>query len=118
MSLIESETPPREPRKRPRWNGKVDRRSASRSYVVRRPDREQGTALEVLGHAVEYLIDSRMAQIETPYTRSDEEALQLLMGCSRSVFESCAEVISLRNRAAGWLRESFLGRALSEHTPS
>lgn len=45
---------------------------------------EQGRALEILGHAVEYLVDSRLFdQWETP---ADAEAVHLLMACSRAVF--------------------------------
>ncbi len=45
---------------------------------------EQGRALEVLGHAVEYLVDSRLFdQWQSP---ADAEAVHLLMSCSRAVF--------------------------------
>lgn len=58
--------------------------------VRRRTTPEQGRALETLGHAIEYLVDSRLfEQWESP---ADAEAVQLLMVCSRSVFAACDEM--------------------------
>jgi hypothetical protein len=62
-------------------------------------------AIEVLGHAVEYLIDSRMFLTETPYTKAEEEAVQILMRANRSVFESCAEVLPVGVRVGNWMRD-------------
>ncbi len=51
---------------------------------------QQGRALETLGHAIEYLVDSRLFdQWESP---SDAAAVHLLMGCSRAVFSDCEDV--------------------------
>ena len=66
-----------------------ERRHAERRAVARRPGREQGMALEVIGHAVEYLIDSRMFLTEAPYTKAEQEAVQMLMSASRLVFADC-----------------------------
>ena len=71
--------------------------------VSRRPSREQGRALEQLGHAVEYLIDSRMFLTGIAYTRAEEQALQVLMGASREVFESCPATISWSGSMSGWI---------------
>ena len=87
-----------------------ERRLAERRAVARRPGREQGMALEVIGHAVEYLIDSRMFLTETPYNKAEQEAVQMLMTASRLVFEDCAPIIPLRTRASEWLQRTFLGR--------
>ena len=84
-----------------------ERRVQERRSVARRPGREQGMALEVIGHAVEYLIDSRMFLTEAPYTKAEQQAVQLLMTASRQVFESCAPVVPLRTRAAEWLQRTF-----------
>lgn len=86
------------------------RQGERRAGIARRPGREQGMALEVLGHAVEYLIDSRMFLTQAPYTRAEQEAVQMLMSSSREVFEDCAPVVPLRTRAAIWLQRAFLGR--------
>ncbi|MGI4758017.1 MAG: hypothetical protein ACRYGF_14340 [Janthinobacterium lividum] len=62
----------------------------------RRTSPEQGRALETLGHAIEYLVDSRLFdQWESP---SDAEAVHLLMACSRSVFADCEEVCPWHQR--------------------
>ena len=87
-----------------------ERRKAERRAVARRPGREQGMALEVIGHAVEYLIDSRMFLTEAPYTKAEQQAVQMLMTASRLVFENCAPVIPLRTRASRWLQCTLLGR--------
>ena len=70
----------------------------------RRAGRKQGVAIEVLGHAVEYLIDSRMFLTQTPYTKSEEEAVQILMRANRLVFESCPEVVPMGARVRNWMR--------------
>lgn len=57
---------------------------------------EQGRALELLGHAIEYLVDSRLFdQWESP---ADAEAVHLLMACSRAVFAGCEEVVPWHHR--------------------
>jgi hypothetical protein len=74
------------------------------AVVCRQTGKKEGMALEVLGHAVEYLIDSRMFLTSMPYTRSEEEAVQLLMGCSRRVFEACPEIVPIKTRVIRWVR--------------
>ena len=56
----------------------------------RRTTPQQGLALEILGHAIEYLVDSRLFdRWETP---ADAAAVHLLMERSRAVFADCIEV--------------------------
>lgn len=64
---------------------------APRSAPARkRSTPQQGQALEILGHAIEYLVDSRLFdQWESP---SDAAAVHLLMGCSRAVYADCEEM--------------------------
>ena len=58
--------------------------------IRKRTTPQQGHALETLGHAIEYLVDSRLFdQWESP---ADAAAVHLLMGCSRAVFADCEEV--------------------------
>jgi hypothetical protein len=58
---------------------------------------QQGRALELLGHAIEYLVDSRLYdQWETP---ADAAAVHLLMGCSRAVFSECEVLQPWHQRA-------------------
>ncbi|MDE3106030.1 MAG: hypothetical protein KGK08_12720 [Acidobacteriota bacterium] len=83
---------------------------ASDTVTLRRPTMQQGRALEVLGHAVEYLIDSRMFEPGCTATQSDQEAAAILMALSRAVFHEAAPVKPLRQRLAGWLTLRPSGR--------
>jgi hypothetical protein len=62
----------------------------------------QGRSLEKLGHAVEYLADSRMFLVEPSTAKAEREALQILMRASRTVFAECEEVVSLWDRVTLW----------------
>ena len=73
--------------------------------VRRRASYQQGRGLKILGHAVEYLIDSRMFLIDQPSTRADSEAVQLLMLLSRQVFAECAPVPPPVRRLRHWIAE-------------
>jgi hypothetical protein len=75
------------------------------SAVRRRSSPQQGRALEILGHAVEYLIDSRMFMVDRPATRADAEATQILMLLSREVFFECAAVVPPARRLRLWIAE-------------
>ncbi len=89
-------------------------RAASRVKAIRRrPTREQGRALEIVGHAIEYLVDSRMFVGEHPSSRADHEASRILMEASRSVFSECAEIVPVARRVrrmvAGWIPAGGFG---------
>jgi hypothetical protein len=71
--------------------------------VRRRASVQQGRALEILGHSVEYLVDSRMFMIDQPSTRADAEAVQILMRLSREVFSDCTEVAPPARRLRLWI---------------
>ena len=75
----------------------------ARENVVRRPTPEQGLSLEVLGHAIEYLVDTNFyhQRAELPAVR---EAIAMLKQSSRAVFAEAPEVIPVKTRAARWLR--------------
>ena len=73
--------------------------------VRRRGNLEQGRALETLGHAVEYLADSQMFLSAGDACRSNREAIQILMRCSRAVFLECPEVLPVKRRVGLWLTE-------------
>jgi len=75
------------------------------SPVRRRSGVQQGRALEILAHAVEYLVDSRMFLIDQPATRADAEATQILMLLSREVFFECAAVVPPVRRLKLWIAE-------------
>ena len=79
-------------------------RSGSRSSSVRRrPTPQQGRALEVLGHAVEYLVDSRLYLDSGISQPSDGLAVQLLMRLNREVFAECPQVVPISRRLRRWL---------------
>ena len=73
----------------------------------RRGPLEQGRALEALGHAVEYLIDSRLFHLGDHNVRDEQEAAQILMRMSRAVFAECPEVESIRKRMRLWVLDRF-----------
>ena len=79
--------------------------------IRRRPSPQQGRALEALSHAIEYLVDSRMAQVDEPATRGDGEAINLLMRLNRNVFTECAEVVPMGRRLKAWIAGHFFRRA-------
>ncbi len=78
-------------------------REVATASVPRRGTLQQGKALEILGHALDYLVDSRMFLVDEPATAADREAVQILAGLSRAVFAECAEVRSLRRRWRDWI---------------
>ncbi len=49
----------------------------------------QGSALEMLGRSLEYLIDSRMYMIAQLSTKADNDGIRILARLSRSVFAEC-----------------------------
>jgi hypothetical protein len=63
--------------------------------VRRRPGFQQGRALEIIGHAIEYLIDSPKID---PQSEINFSAIDILAKASRAVFEECPEVVSLGDR--------------------
>lgn len=66
--------------------------------TTRRPIKEQGQALVILGHAIEYLIDSYVVFASLDDSRGDVDAIATLMRLNREVFAECAEVIPWRER--------------------
>jgi hypothetical protein len=64
-----------------------------------------GRTLLVLGHAAEYLANSRRYSTRVFDREAEVEAVHILMGLSREVFEDFAEQRSLNRRMADWLVE-------------
>lgn len=71
--------------------------------IRRRPSPEQGRALEILGHAIEYLMDSYVLMASKDGGVGDAEAAQLLMRLSLEVFEECPLAISFWEGLRKWL---------------
>jgi len=74
--------------------------------------REQGVALITVGHAIEYLVDSRLIKQQNT-TGAEREALAILLNANLSVYNDGTEITPLMDR----LREWFHGGSLSEHEP-
>jgi hypothetical protein len=94
----------------------VNSAARSRSVLRRRPSPHQGRGLEVLGHAIEYLIDSRTALISEPATKADAEALDILMRLSRCIFFECKEIVPIWRRLKVWVAKGLIrGSAKNLH---
>jgi hypothetical protein len=77
-------------------------RSARRNVGRRRISPDAGRALEILGHAIEYLTDE-FVHAGGPLSASDShlEAVQLLMAVNRQIYFACPEVPTLSERLGG-----------------
>lgn len=75
----------------------------SGSSVRRQGNVEQGKALEVLGHAVEYLVDSQMFRSGAIDTQDDSEATSILMRLSREVFNECTLSAPMKMQVFQWI---------------
>jgi len=65
----------------------------------RRVTPQAGRALEILGHAIEYLTDEYVHQnLEFSAKNGELQAVQLLMALNRTVYFECAEVPTLGER--------------------
>ena len=63
-----------------------------------------GHALELLGHAIEYLADEYVHEGDTISAHHPSvEAVQLLMACNREVYFACPEAPSLVERVLDWV---------------
>lgn len=78
-----------------------------RAVGARRPRRispEAGHALEILGHAIEYLSDEYVHSGGALTDRDPQvQAVQLLMAINRQVYFSCPEIPSLGDRFRAFL---------------
>jgi hypothetical protein len=78
--------------------------------VRRRIDQRAGRALEILGHAIEYLTDEYVHELATeeqcPFSKDDGrvQAIQLLMSLNREIYFECPEVEDLSTRCLSVLR--------------
>jgi hypothetical protein len=62
-----------------------------------------GRTLLLLGHATEYLANSRRFTMLQVDDSADEEAIHILMGLSRKVFEEFAEQATEKRRIGDWV---------------
>jgi hypothetical protein len=66
--------------------------------------REEGLALVTLGHAIEYLIDSRLARQQKPGDEAQRETLTILMEANRSVYKQGTAAHQSLDLAQPWGR--------------
>lgn len=84
--------------------------TTSRTAVRQQPRRrhitpEAGRALEILGHAIEYLADEFVErECSLSADKGQLDAVQLLMALNRKVYFECPEVPSLGERFKAFLR--------------
>lgn len=69
---------------------------ASTSLRPRQSTPDQARALQVITHAIEYLLDSRL--FDAWQSASDAAAVHILMACSRQVFQQCDVLDARPNR--------------------
>ncbi len=98
------------------------RRDRTDSHLLRRrPNKPQGRALEILGHAIEYLVDQQLhcgsedVSATIPLRifplQTGSAAIQILMRLSREVFAECPETGSAGHLLSQRLLGLFPGRA-------
>jgi hypothetical protein len=82
----------------------------SRSFVRRQLSPAEGRALEMLGHAIEYLADEYCADSETKgrFGSADPriEAIQMLKARNREIYYAAAEVQPAFTRIKQWVMGS------------
>ncbi len=85
----------------------------NRPFVRRRLSPERGRALEMLGHAIEYLADEYANDLSDkgPLGNADPRvaAIQLLKRLSRATYYSGTEVEPVLGRMKRWLGSRILG---------
>lgn len=70
----------------------------------RRIDPQSGRALEILGHAIEYLADELIQSRELVSANNARvEAIQLLMALNRKIYFECPKVLTLTDRFRAFL---------------
>jgi hypothetical protein len=83
----------------------VSRAARRRRATRRRIDPDSGRALEILGHAIEYLADEYVRAGGSLCAHNGQlEAVQLLMAANRAIYYACPRVLSLGERLRRWLR--------------
>ena len=77
----------------------------ARSNRRRQIDPDTGRALEILGHAIEYLTDELVQSHELVAANNARvEAIQLLMALNRQIYLECPVVLTFADRCRAFLR--------------
>lgn len=74
--------------------------------IHRRSSSHHGDTLRKLGHAAEYLVNSRMFSPEIVETAGDREAVHILMRLSSEIFDEYAIIGTQRHPIADWVMET------------
>lgn len=86
-----------------------------KSGPIRQISPEAGHALEILGHAIGYLIDSATDRIIKGATIEDElgtlAAADILKARNREIYFACPLQLPLRSRFLNWLGRVLLRRS-------
>jgi hypothetical protein len=100
-------------RPRAAWLATSGSSAQPRPFVRRRLSPEGGRALEILGHAIEYLADEYANDLadKGPLGNADPRvaAIQILKGRNRAVYYSGTEVEAAFGRMKRWLGAIIMG---------
>ncbi len=83
----------------------LPRSEQQRTTMRRCRTREQGAALLTVGHAIEYLVQSRLLEQET-IGDAEREAMAILLNANLSVYNDGAEIVPLVDRLRRWFHGS------------
>lgn len=87
------------------------RAKARQVQIARRPTPQQGIALEILGHAIEYLVDSNFYH-QRAHVPAVKEAIAILKQSNREVFAEAPEAVPAGTRAVRWMRSHLPAQEL------
>ncbi len=79
------------------------RAEVHREQFTRRPTPQGGIAIEILGHAIEYLVDTNFYH-QRSNLPAVKEAIVILKQSSRDVFADAPVVLPTSSRAVRWIR--------------
>jgi hypothetical protein len=102
----------------PARHARIRGRRRSSSVARRRPTRDQGRGLELLGHAIEYLVDSDLNGGFGTRPAQPPQAAQMLMRLSREVFAECPEVVPFWRKVSLGVHRWFERRSNPVHVAS
>jgi hypothetical protein len=95
------------------WLAKSGSSALARPFVRRRLSPEGGRALEILGHAIEYLADEYANDLadKGPLGSADPRvaAIQILKALNRAIYYSGTEVKPAFDRMKRWLGARIMG---------
>jgi len=83
--------------------------SNNRVMLRRCRTREHGAALMTVGHAIEYLIDTRLVK-EPNTSGAEREALAILLRANLTVYNEGAEIVPLSTRLRQWFHGGTIAK--------